>query len=191
MGHFPFSMAMLNNQRVMNSHVFFPNMFLVEDIPWPRGYDYELAITSSDAMRLASCAQPPYGLLLGMEMSAKPEWAGGGWGLELNFLEKNLGQVWENDNDRSTSEIDGHGVRERIFLAVRWIWGFFAKKPLGLKARMIRDWKHAPWGMEKRAVEAVEISANIMGLNNLTNLLEIYIAGGSRLTSIYRGVTHK
>lgn len=28
------------------------------------GYDYELAITSSDAMRLASCAQSPYGLLL-------------------------------------------------------------------------------------------------------------------------------
>jgi hypothetical protein len=46
----------------------------------------------------------------------------------------------------------------------------------------------------------VEISANIMGLNNLTNLLEIYmihhdpilwIAGGSRLTSIYRGVPPK
>jgi len=28
---------------------------------------------------------------------------------------------------------------------------------------------------KKRAVEAVEISANIMGLNNLTNLLEIYM----------------
>jgi hypothetical protein len=32
---------------------------------------------------------------------------------------------------------------------------------------------HEEW--KKRAVEAVEISANIMGLNNLTNLLEIYM----------------
>ena len=28
------------------------------------GYDFELAITSSDALRLASCAQPAYGILL-------------------------------------------------------------------------------------------------------------------------------
>jgi len=117
---------------------FFPNIFLVEDIPWARGYDYELAITSSDAMRLASCAQPPYGLLLGMEISAKPEWVGR-VGVGAENLRKNMGKVWENDIDRSTSETDGHGVSERIFFAVRWIWGFSAKKPLGLKARMIRD----------------------------------------------------
>jgi hypothetical protein len=73
-----------------------------------------------------------------MEISAKPEWVG--WvGVGAENLRKNLGKVWENDNDRSTSETDGHGVSERIFFAVRWIWGFSAKKPLGLKARMIRD----------------------------------------------------
>ena len=46
--------------------------------------------------------------------------------------------------------------------------GIESKNDSGLKACTMRNGK-------KRAVEAVEISANIMGLNNLTNLLEIYM----------------
>ena len=117
-------------------------------------------------MRLASCASPPYGLCLG-------DWSNGGAG---GGAEKvgNLGKAWENDGKMIRSTLNKGET-----MGNWWTWcsasgfvlqwdgfGDFFYKALGLKARLIWNWEHAPWGIEKRAVET--ISANIPGLNKFT-----------------------